>query len=166
MMGLLVDSQGQRFEAHLQTFLPLLSECLQVQHEYSDSEGGPVSMAIEKAGVAMETDKVTMTTETVGDCDVVANGVTINGTGDDVINEEFTPNQDEIEKETVAVDERLLDHFLFRVLQTLCKVFTACPVIRSPVYRSTINGILGKGDTPQIGVSIGGYMCLSNLCEI
>ena len=139
VVGLLVDSQGQKFEGHLPTFLTLLSECLQVQHEYSDTKDGevPVSMATDN--------EVTMTTETVGDRDVVANGLSVNETGDEVINEEeFTHNQDETENETTAADECVLDHFLFRVVQVLCKVFTSCPVLRSSVHRTTINCILGK----------------------
>ena len=148
VVGLLVDSQGQKFEGHLPTFLTLLSKCLQVQHDYSDTKDGevPVSMATDKTGVAMGTDnEVTMTTETVGDRDVVANCLSVNETSDEVINEEeFTHNQDETENETTAADECVLDHFLFRVVQVLCKVFTSCPVLRSSTYRTTINCILGK----------------------
>ena len=157
MVGLLVDSQGQRFEGHLPTILPLLSECLQVQHEYSDTKDGevPVSMATDETGVVMGTDNgITMTTEMVKDRDVVANYLSVNGTGDKVINEEkFTHNQDETENETAAADECVLDHFLFRVIQVLCKVFTFCPVLRSSTHRTTINCILGRHTyTSSVGV--------------
>ena len=153
MVGLLVESRGQSFEAHLPTFLPLLSECLLMQHEYSDNdeeevrEGvGSVTMAVDKTVAMAIKDEVDAVAAEIDK--VMANGgvdsVGKDNGDDEMVNEEGFTHDDETESEAVVVDERSLDHFLFGVVQVLCKVFTVCVVVRSPVHRATINCILGE----------------------
>ena len=154
VLGLLVDSQGQSFEAHLPTFLPLLSDCLLLQHEYPDDseEGeGLVSMATERSALNMETESkvVAMVTETDSKREVMSNGLLRRSSAkesDKGDNEEELTHDSETENEgsTAVVNERTLDHFLFGVVQVLCRVCTACVVLRSPSHRCTINTILGE----------------------
>jgi hypothetical protein len=148
ILGLLAEVLGRSFEAHLPIFLPLLSECLHMQHEYSEKEEGegPISMGTSTDVVSMVTkDEAAMVTEeTDNHCDLVTRAGENGVTGDrESVNEEGLTHSDN-ETETLVIDERSLDHFVFGVVQVLCKVFSVCVVGRSPVHRSTVNCILDQ----------------------
>ena len=122
-----------------------------MQHEYSEKEEGegPISMGTSTDVVSMVTkDEAAMVTEeTDNHCDLVTRAGENGVTGDrESVNEEGLTHSDN-ETETLVIDERSLDHFLFGVVQVLCKVFSVCVVGRSPVHRSTVNCILGKTHT-------------------
>ena len=139
MVGLVAESLGQSFEAHLTTFLPLFSHCLHMQHDYNQTNEGEglVSMGPNSSEVVIN--NVTLD----GNTDVNSGG----GSGGNCANEEGLTHDIETESEEAVVDERSLDHFLFGLVQCLCKIFKMCAVMRSPVYRHTVNCILGETDT-------------------
>ena len=160
LVGLLAESLGQSFEAHLPTFLPLLSHCLLLQHHYPDNEeeepvsmttSEPVSMATEES-VSMENSVTEVGHREAGDeTDIL----TENGVDSD----NLETLEDESETERVAApDERSLDHFLFGVVHVLCKLLTSCVALRSPVHRTVITTIMGN----SVEISV---FC-SSLCSI
>lgn len=147
LVGLLADSLGRSFEAHLPTFLPLLSHCLLLQHHYPDEEeeepvsmttSEPISMATEES-VSMESS----VTEVVGhrEADDETDVLAENGVDSD--NLETLEDGSETER-VAAPDERSLDHFLFGVVHVLCKLLTSCVALRSPVHQTVITTIMGN----------------------
>ncbi|CAI8031672.1 Small subunit processome component 20 homolog [Geodia barretti] len=148
LVGILTESQGRPFEAHLPTFLPLLSHSLLLQHQYpvdgeeliSMATNEPVSMVTEESvsveSGAMEMGRVSKETK---------NGTEGNGSD----NEEGLTVEDEIENETRAPDERSLDHFLFGVVTVLSKLLTTCGALRSPLHQTLVTSTMAT-----IGVCI------------
>ena len=160
MLGLLVDSQGQAFEAHLPTFLPLLSEGLQLQDEYPEEEEVGeeiVAMVTEPDDEILNSDNRSLGEDIErGGMESGTNGMELehkeNGgdmgtpvAGDmKVANEEGLTHDDEAGTGMQVMEERALDHFLFTVLQMVGRVCTQCAVLRSPTHRCHANNILGE----------------------
>ena len=111
--------------------------------------------------VSKETDEISMETDSVSTVTAVANG-SVDIDDNEGINEEELTRHGEIENETLVLDERSLDHFLFGVVHVLCKIFSTCTVVRSAIHRTIINRILGKIHTHTHTLSLSLSLSLSH----